>query len=109
MTARGSVYGEPGESAQDPYEHHDHKVIPARPTHYAAATTGGLAFKCFYRELRAHIESAYDAPSKGGTFTVQRHHLPRPKRHTDLRRVTCSECWYQIMAIARVALVGKQE
>jgi hypothetical protein len=69
--------------------------MSARPVHYAAAGTLGLAFGCYYRDLNAHLA---DRGVEGG--------LRAPLRHTDLRRVTCPECWGEIARMAQGALRG---
>jgi hypothetical protein len=53
-----------------------------RPVHYHASGRGGLRFDCYQHELRA-------------------------QRHTDLRKVTCADCWRAIrrMADKRVGTV----
>lgn len=53
---------------------------PKRVVHYAAAGKG-LAFPCWHREFDEFRR--------------------RPASHTDLRRVTCPECWDCIGALAR--------
>jgi hypothetical protein len=71
-----------------------------RPVHYAGAGTNALAFDCFYRDLRAHANSGEPV----GKYGSRRYPVPTPLRHTDLRRVTCAECWGTIRKMASVAL-----
>jgi hypothetical protein len=75
----------------------EHSTNPIRPVHYYASGGKSLYFDCYLREL----EWAYSAslpPSKD---------VPPPRRHTDLRKVTCAECWRAIrtMADTRVGTV----
>ena len=85
-----------------------------RPVHYVAHGRGGLAFDCFYEELRHHIaareevEATFQGPAK--TFDESRarrqvvaaveRRTPSPRRHTDLRKVTCLDCWREIVKLA---------
>lgn len=87
-----------------------------RPVHYAAAFVSGLTFGCYRAELRAHRD-AIDAAEVPGPITsmaaarearrrrrIAGRAAPSPRSHTDLRRVTCPECWNAIRAMARAAL-----
>jgi len=78
----------------------------SRPVHYAASGTRALAFACFRRELRAHLDSYTPSGTtpRAGTYSV-----PPPRRHTDLRRVTCLECWQHIAAMAQTALTKENQ
>lgn len=94
----------------------------ARPVHYAAATTGGLYFDCYHRELVAHVENyrerqevreAFFKPQPSDMYTY-RGPVPNepapvgtPRRHTDLRKVTCRACWVEIEKLTLVKL-GKR-
>jgi hypothetical protein len=77
-----------------------------RPVHYAASGHGALAFDCFYRELQAHVagykEERVEIPE--GFTTKRTNTVPTPRRHTDLRWVTCPECWGEIARMAQGAL-----
>lgn len=80
---------------------------PARPVHYVAAFRSGLAFDCYYAEHKASRESPIRL-TKGQRHLVEKgwtpigsHVIPPPRKHTDLRRVTCEECWTAIYRIAR--------
>jgi hypothetical protein len=66
-----------------------------RPVHYHASGGGSLRFDCYMREVRAWV-----------TLPTPRR-SPPPRRHTDLRKVTCAECWRAIrrMAEQHVGLV----
>jgi hypothetical protein len=68
--------------------------MKGRRVHYVAHGMGGLLFDCYRREVRAHL----DTPLAEGRPGM-------PARHTDLRRVTCPECWRQIAAMVK-ALKG---
>jgi hypothetical protein len=70
-----------------------HSTNPMRPVHYHASGHGGLRFDCYLWER----DFGYLA-SGGRSKDVPP--LPRPRRHTDLRKVTCSECWRAIRTMA---------
>jgi hypothetical protein len=63
-----------------------------RPVHYHASGGGSLRFGCYMHERFAHLAAG---------------DVPPPRRHTDLRKVTCAECWRAIrrMAEKRVGMV----
>lgn len=80
-----------------------------RPVHYHAAgvspQAGGgrrkvlpLAFECYWREFRA--VNRFDLPAREGFEAVSKRWDSAPYRHTDLRRVTCVECWKAIVLMA---------
>jgi len=73
----------------------------ARPVHYASHGSGGLAFRCYFKELQQHIDSADTTAPKHDQW--QTRSVPAPRRHTDLRKVTCPDCWHQIAAMAAKA------
>lgn len=79
--------------------------MSARPVHYAAHGTGALAFACFYRELRAHLDSGRDTATEHG-HARKVYAVKTPRRHTDLSRVTCPECWREIARMVAAALPG---
>ena len=75
-----------------------------RPVHYAAHGSGGLAFRCYHRDLRAHLDSGTTVPAvkRPGHFSAptRKYGRPTPLRHTDLSKVTCRECWAAIRKMA---------
>ena len=75
-----------------------------RPVHYASVGIAGFAFPCFSVELRAHVESKYEAPSKAGKFMVSKYRVPTPRSHTNIQKVTCRECWEGIARMAKERL-----
>jgi hypothetical protein len=62
-----------------------------RPVHYHASGVWALYFDCYLHALRASLAAGE----------------PRPRRHTDLCKVTCAACWRAIrrMADKRVGMV----
>jgi hypothetical protein len=58
-----------------------------RPVHYYASGGESLYFDCYLQE-------------RGGTSSSAKYAHSFPRRHTDLRKVTCPECWRQIGAMA---------
>jgi hypothetical protein len=87
-----------------------------RPVHYRAAFNA-LAFACYWREMDAHLgalkrHEAAAPPATGTDWYKVRKAIartvtaeaPSPLRHTGLKRVTCSSCWGEIAALARIKL-----
>lgn len=76
-----------------------------RDVHYAANGTNGLAFYCFYRDLKLYLTDVEQIPAvrEPGLIRAARikHNQPRVGRSTDLRRVTCNECWNTIGEMVR--------
>lgn len=70
-----------------------------RVVHYTATGSAGLAFPCYFKELRSHLDSGIPDPEI--PQFMERYTLPCPRRHTDLRRVTCPECWAGIAGMVR--------
>jgi hypothetical protein len=72
-------------------------MVNHRPVHYAAATTRGMVFSCYDRELQQHVDSGRE---DGARFRKV-YSMPAPLRHTDLSKVTCPECWRAIAKMAQ--------
>lgn len=75
-----------------------------RPTHYCAHGSGGLYFACYHKELVAHIESKRQVRQPETGWMIDQYDIKAPKRHTDLRRVNCRDCWTEIRRRANKAL-----
>lgn len=71
-----------------------------RPVHYRSATGRGLRFPCYDREMKQHIDSAVDVSGSLPGWTRTVYPVPQPKRITDLSKVTCKECWFNIEMMA---------
>jgi hypothetical protein len=77
----------------------------SRPIHYAAHGTRGLAFQCYYTELRAHVDAIKAVQSSAGPDKLLRDISPKaPLRHTDLNKVTCRACWREIAQLTELKL-----
>jgi hypothetical protein len=79
----------------------------SRPVHYAAHGARSLAFRCFSEEEAAWENSMVpdgDPPIPGWPAPL-RAQKPRPRRSTDLNKVTCLACW---RAISRMAEEARQ-
>lgn len=82
-----------------------------RPTiiHYAGASKYGLAFECYRRELRRVVAQHQEVKKRAKNW-MEEHSLIKmegdsyPKRHTSLDKVTCLECWQEIMRLAKEVL-----
>lgn len=77
--------------------------------HYVPS--GARGFECFVREMRKHLDSVREVASRSSMpplFYVSRvYDLPAPRSHTDIRRVTCLECWKEIERLATEATRGR--
>lgn len=77
----------------------------SRPVHYAAATTAGMVFDCYRRAMQAHIDSGREVQIQAqvGSWSApsMQYAVPAPRKHTNLDRVTCLECWASIEKMAR--------
>lgn len=74
--------------------------------HYAPA--GGYGFNCFRDELRAHLDSGkkLEVPPPSPAFGDAKwfrteYGKPMPRKHSDIRKVTCRICWNKIQFMAR--------
>lgn len=72
-----------------------------RVIHYGSVGSGGLAFRCYFDELNKHLKSGSPAKSKGGYVDITKYTLPNPLTTTDLRKVTCPDCWGSIYEMAK--------
>ena len=76
--------------------------------HYSAHGSGGLTFDCYHAEMQRHLDSKYvvtPEPIPGQWSAPEDHYSIRPPRgHTDLRRVTCLDCWRSIRGMAHARL-----
>lgn len=61
-----------------------------RVIRYVAAG-GEAAFLCYIHEMKAHLDTTLGPEWKPP---------PWPRRHTDIRKVTCPNCWAMIKYLA---------
>lgn len=64
-----------------------------RVVHFVSYGMGGLVFDCYRKKYQEHIRS-----SNGQYFA--KYSKPEPLRHADLRKITCPECWKNILRMA---------
>ena len=81
----------------------------SRPVHYHAhGRKRGYRFACYDRERDTWIASKREEPrttSDGRTYQHVTYNASlRPRRFTDLRRVTCRACWVEIVKLGRAAI-----
>jgi hypothetical protein len=60
----------------------------------------GLSFPCWQREWSLHSASVYTETSKA-SWPKTKYRVPRPEVRSDLRKVTCPECWAAIAQLAK--------
>jgi hypothetical protein len=84
----------------------------SRPVHYASSGQS-LAFPCYWTEMKRHLASCRVIPAvtEPGHYRAERHDypVPSPRKHSNLGKVTCRECWTHIAARAALALGSKEQ